>query len=133
MALQVTGTRAAVTVNLRAFWAPVRRRKCGEAVSCFSRWFGWTEEPLSLQKQPGSPVTELLSVRPFLSAKETGRDQEHCHPERGSLCSWFQLWAIALLILNKEEETGNTGYILVSPVLIAADSYFGRTHLDAFP
>lgn len=133
MVPQVTGIRAAVTVNPRAFWAPVRRRKCGEAVPCFSRQFGWAVEPPSLQKQPGSPITEPLSVRVFLSARETGRDQEHCHPERGSLWSWFRLWAIALLILNKEEETGNTGYTLVSPVLIAAESYIGRTHLDAFP
>lgn len=133
MFLHVRGTREAVTVNPRAFWAPMRRRKCGEAVSCFSRQFGWKVEPTSLQKQPGSPVTELLSVRVFLSAKETGMDQEHWHPERGSLCSWFQLWAIALLILNKEEENGNTGYILVSPVLIPADSYIGKTRLDAFP
>lgn len=100
---------------------------------CFSRQFGWAVEPTSLQKEPGSPITELLSVRVFLSAKETGMDQEHCHPERGSLWSWFQLWAVALLILNKEEETGNTGYTLVSPVLIAADSYIGRIHLNAFP
>lgn len=60
-------------------------------------------------------------------------DQEHWHPEGGSLCSSFRLWAIVLLILKKEEETGNTVYILVSPVLIAADSYIGKTHLDAFP
>lgn len=90
-------------------------------------------EPTSLQKQPGSPNTELLSVHVFLSAKETSMDQEHWQPERGSLCSWFRLWAIALLILNKEEETGNTGYILVSPVLIAADSCIGKTHLDEVP
>lgn len=87
---------------------------------------------MSLRKKPGSPITELPSVHVFPSAKKTGMDQEHWHPEGGSLCSWFRLWAIALFILNKEEETGNTSYILVSPVLIA-DSYVGRTHLDAFP
>lgn len=71
MVPQVTGIRAAVTVNPRAFWAPVRRRKGGEAVPCFSRQFGWAVEPPSLQKQPGSPITELLSVRVFLSARNT--------------------------------------------------------------
>lgn len=86
-------------------------------------------EPTSLRKQPGSPITELPSVHVFLSAKKTGMDQEHGHPEGGSLCSLFRLWAIALFILNKGAETGNTSYILVSPVLIAADSYVGRTHL----
>lgn len=34
-------------------------------------------EPTSLRKQPGSPITELLSVHVFLSAKKTGMDQEH--------------------------------------------------------